>query len=41
MFIIPVLSMLLALVLWAGSRTILADMRKRELASAASASYAD
>jgi MFS family permease len=40
MFIIPVLSLLLALVLYCGSRTIAADMRKRE-APATSSAYAD
>jgi MFS family permease len=40
MFIIPVLSLLLALVLYCGSRTIVADMRKRE-APVTSSSYAD
>jgi MFS family permease len=40
MFIIPVLSLLLAVVLYCGSRTIVADMRKRE-ALAASNTYAD
>ncbi|HEV2447028.1 MAG TPA: MFS transporter [Candidatus Sulfopaludibacter sp.] len=40
MFIIPLLSMLLALVLYCGSRTIAADMRKRTALRVA-ASYAD
>jgi MFS family permease len=40
MFIIPILSLLLALVLYCGSRTIVADMSKRE-ARAASSTYAD
>jgi MFS family permease len=40
MFIIPVLSLLLGLVLYCGSRTIVADMSKRE-ALAASSTYAD
>jgi MFS family permease len=40
MFIIPVLSLLLAVVLYCGSRTIIADMRKRE-ALAISSTYAD
>jgi MFS family permease len=40
MFIIPVLSVLLAVVLYCGSRTIIADMRKREALATAS-SYAD
>ena len=40
MFIIPILSLLLALVLYCGSRTISADMRKRE-ALATSSAYAD
>jgi len=40
MFIIPVLSLLLAVVLYCGSRTIVADMLKRE-ALAASSAYAD
>jgi MFS family permease len=40
MFVIPILSMLLALVLYCGSRTIVADMGKRE-ALAASGAYAD
>jgi len=41
MFIIPILSMLLALVLYGGSRTIAADMRKLEARAAASTTYAD
>jgi MFS family permease len=40
MFIIPTLSLLLALVLYCGSRTIVADMRQRE-ALPASSTYAD
>jgi MFS family permease len=40
MFIIPVLSLLLALVLYCGSRTIASDMRKRAV-QRASADYAD
>ncbi|HEV3197247.1 MAG TPA: MFS transporter [Bryobacteraceae bacterium] len=40
MFIIPVLSLLLAVVLYCGSRTIVADMRKRE-APATVNTYAD
>jgi predicted MFS family arabinose efflux permease len=40
MFIIPTLSLLLAVVLYCGSRTIVADMRKREVL-AASSMYAD
>ncbi len=40
MFVIPVLSLLLAIVLFCGSRTILADMRRREIPLAES-SYAD
>ena len=40
MFIIPILSLLLGLVLYFGSRTIVTDMRKRE-ALAASSAYAD
>jgi MFS family permease len=40
MFIIPTLSLLLAVVLYCGSRTIVADMRKRE-ALAISGAYAD
>ena len=40
MFVIPILSLLLAVVLYCGSRTIVADMRKRE-ALAASNTYAD
>ena len=40
MFIIPVLSMLLGVVLYCGSQTIAADMRKREAISASGA-YAD
>jgi len=40
MFVIPVLSLLLAVVLYCGSRTIAADMRKRE-APATSSAYAD
>jgi MFS family permease len=39
MFIIPVMSLLLALVLYCGSRTVAADMRKRA-AQRASATYA-
>jgi hypothetical protein len=35
MFIIPVLSLLLALVLFCGSRTVAADMRKRAVERAA------
>ena len=38
MFVIPVLSLLLAVVLYCGSRTIVADMRKRE--AAVSSTYA-
>jgi MFS family permease len=38
MFIIPLLSLLLAVVLWGGSRTVAADMRKR---SAQMAAYAN
>jgi MFS family permease len=41
MFIIPVLSLLLAVVLYAGSRTIIADMRKREAPAAAVIAHAD
>jgi hypothetical protein len=41
MFIIPVLSVLLAVVLYGGSRTIVADMRKREAPAPASNAYAD
>jgi MFS family permease len=41
MFIIPVLSLLLAVVLYAGSRTIIADMRKREAPAAAAIAHAD
>jgi MFS family permease len=41
MFIIPALSVLLALVLYAGSRTIAADMRKRETLAAASSAHAN
>jgi MFS family permease len=41
MFIIPVLSALLALVLYAGSRTIAADMRKREALATAASAHAD
>jgi MFS family permease len=40
MFIIPILSLLLGLVLYCGSRTIVADMRKREAVQVSSA-YAD
>jgi MFS family permease len=40
MFIIPILSVLLAVVLYCGSRTVVADMRKRQ-AAAASSAYAD
>ncbi len=40
MFIIPVLSLLLALVLYGGSRTIASDMRKRSVQRAA-AVYGD
>ncbi|HXB72026.1 MAG TPA: MFS transporter [Candidatus Acidoferrales bacterium] len=40
MFIIPILSLLLALVLYCGSKTIVADMRKRESVATSSA-YAD
>ena len=40
MFVIPVLSLLLGLVLYCGSRTIAADMRKRTAQRAATA-YAD
>jgi hypothetical protein len=41
MFIIPILSVLLALVLYGGSRTIAADMRKLDARTAASTTYAD
>jgi MFS family permease len=41
MFILPVLCLLLAAVLYGGSRTIVADMRKREAPFAASGAYAD
>lgn len=41
MFIIPVLSVLLALVLYAGSRTIAADMRKRESLATLASAHAD
>ena len=40
MFIIPILSLLLAVVLYCGARTIVADMRKREVL-AASSTFAD
>jgi MFS family permease len=40
MFIIPILSVLLAVVLYCGSRTVVADMRKRQ-APATSSTYAD
>jgi MFS family permease len=40
MFVIPVLSMLLAVVLYCGAQTIVADMRRRE-APATASSYAD
>jgi MFS family permease len=40
MFVIPMLSVLLGIVLYCGSRTIVADMRKRD-APAASNAYAD
>ena len=41
MFINPLLSVLLALVLYAGSRTIVADMAKREALSTAGSAHAD
>ena len=40
MLIIPVLSILLAIVLYCGSRTIAADMKKREAPAAAAGAYA-
>jgi len=41
MFIIPVLSMLLAIVLYCGAQTIVVDMRRREALATPSSSYAD
>jgi hypothetical protein len=40
MFVIPILSVLLGIVLYCGAQTIIGDMRKREALSSAS-TYAD